>query len=249
MSADGRFLAYVGYPREDYEGAPRAYRYDRSRHVSRIVSRTNDDRVVSVEDFSENAISDDGRFVAFDTGSDGILVRDVRRGHTVTASLNLDGRPRRGGQPSVSQHGRFTAFTSFSRLVRGDTNRQFDVYVYDRETRKAERISVASGGRQGNGDSYVPALSAHGRFVAFTSFASNLVPGDRNGEPDVFLHDRRTGITRCLSRGLGGIPRGAVYDAPGISGDGDDVAFISRARLVRDDSNRRFDAFVADLPP
>ncbi len=85
--------------------------------------------------------------------------------------------------------------------------------------------------------------------MAFASFASNLVPGDTNGKPDVFVYNRHTGTTRCLSLGLDGSPGGAVYDRPAIGYDGQEVAFISRGRLVREDLNHSFDAFVAQLSP
>lgn len=61
------------------------------------------------------------------------------------------------------------------------------------------RVSVGPGGVQGNGESFQPALSAGGRFVAFYSGASNLVPGDTNNMPDVFLRDRQTGTTERIS--------------------------------------------------
>ena len=64
----------------------------------------------------------------------------------------------------------------------GDTNGAFDVFVRDRQTGTTERVSIGPGGVQGDGRSSVPSISADGRFVAFTSSASNLVPGDTNGE-------------------------------------------------------------------
>src|SRR5437762_5813039 len=66
-----------------------------------------------------------------------------------------------------------------------------DIFVHDRLTGVTERVSVASDGTEGNGDSDRPSVSGDGRFVAFESVASNLVPGDTNGTGDVFVHDRR----------------------------------------------------------
>src|SRR3989442_15756675 len=62
-----------------------------------------------------------------------------------------------------------------------------------------ERVSVDSAGTQGNAGSSQPSISADGRFVAFTSDATNLVPGDTNGAEDVFVHDRLTGTTERVS--------------------------------------------------
>src|SRR4051794_15198724 len=67
-----------------------------------------------------------------------------------------------------------------------------------------ERVSISSTGEQGTRGSYFPALSADGRFVAFGSLATNLVPGDTNGERDVFVRDRETGRTERVSVGTGG---------------------------------------------
>ncbi len=93
--------------------------------------------------------------------------------------------------PALSADGRFVAFHSIaSNLVPGDTNDMTDVFVRDRQTGMTERVSVRTGGGQGNDRSILPALSTAGRFVAFESEASNLVPGDTNGQWDVFVHTR-----------------------------------------------------------
>src|SRR4051794_5504171 len=67
-----------------------------------------------------------------------------------------------------------------------------------------ERVNVATSGAQANGGSYFPAISVNGRFVAFESDATNLVPHDRNGARDIFVHDRKTGRTERVSVGSGG---------------------------------------------
>jgi hypothetical protein len=91
----------------------------------------------------------------------------------------------------ISADGRYVAFFSIaSNLVPGDTNGTtvpFDVFVYDRQTDMTQRVSVASGGTQGNGSSMSTSISANGRFVAFNSSASNLVSGDTNGVTDAFF--------------------------------------------------------------
>ena len=87
--------------------------------------------------------------------------------------------------PAISADGRFVAFLSgATNLVGGDTNGKADIFVHDRQTGTTERVSVATGGTQATGgDSYPPAISADGRFVAFHSFATNLVGGDTNSKP------------------------------------------------------------------
>ena len=108
------------------------------------------------------------------------------------------------------------------------------------------RVSVSSRGRQGNGPSYAPDISGRGRFIVFVSEASNLVPGETNRRPDVFVHDRVTGRTVLVSVGERGLPanRGSLMST--ISRDGTVVAFSSHAsNLVSGDTNSSLDAFSA----
>ncbi len=105
-------------------------------------------------------------------------------------SLSSAGAEGNGGSfvPSISAGGRFVAFDSeASNLVAGDANGSFDVFVRDRRTGTTTRMSLSSAGAEGNGGSFVPSISADGRFVAFLSGASNLVAGDLNGSFDVFV--------------------------------------------------------------
>jgi Tol biopolymer transport system component len=106
------------------------------------------------------------------------------------------------------------------------------VFVRDRQTGKTEPVSITAGGAPGNGWSRTPAISADGRFIAFASGASDLVPGDTNGGGDIFVRDRQTGKTELVSVGSGGEPANQpyVYGAgPAISADGRFVAFMSDA--------------------
>ena len=112
------------------------------------------------------------------------------------------------------------------------------------------RVSVGPGGRQANSKpedfQSVPAISADGRFVAFDSAASNLVPGDTNGTNDVFVRDRRAGVTSRVSVGAAGQANDSSR-ALAISADGRFVAFDSLAsNLVPDDTNGANDVFLRD---
>src|SRR5207249_14005 len=142
----------------------------------------------------------------------------------------------------------FVAFQSAAtNLVAGDTNGTTDVFVHDRQTGATERMSVASGGVQGNGFSAGPALSADGRFVAFRSAGTNLVAGDTNGATDVFVHDRQTGTTERVSGASDGTQGNDASAGPALSADGRLVAFHSSAtNLVAGDANRAYDVFVHD---
>jgi Tol biopolymer transport system component len=152
------------------------------------------------------------------------------------------------GSSGTSAHGRYVVFSSSATdLVANDTNGQRDVFVRDMVTGRTTLASVGPGGVQGNGESRQASISADGRFVAFDSFASGLVPGDSNDSPDVFRRDLRTGRTTLVSVGLDGpADLGAVF--PDISADGHHVAFESSStNLVPGDTNTTQDIFVRNL--
>jgi Tol biopolymer transport system component len=154
--------------------------------------------------------------------------------------------------PSISANGRYIAFHSAaSNLVRGDTNRVFDIFVRDRKTKQTQRVSVSNRGRQANAESFGPeSISPDGRYVAFGSLASNLVAGDANDTTDVFLYDRRTRRTTIASRNTDGQQGndGSANAVGAFSADDAYLAFSSWAgNLVDDDTNGGPDAFVRKL--
>lgn len=104
-------------------------------------------------------------------------------------------------EPSISADGRFVAFSSTAwNLVSGDSNGSAsDIFIHDIQTGNTSLISVASDGTQGSTSSYMPSISSDGRYVAFLSWASNLVSDDTNGVPDIFYHDTVTGETTRVS--------------------------------------------------
>ncbi|HEV8114283.1 MAG TPA: hypothetical protein VGR31_16040 [Planctomycetota bacterium] len=150
---------------------------------------------------------------------------------------------------SVSGDGRYVAFSSLADdLVPGDTNGVADVFVRDRTTGSVTRVSVGAGGGQADGPSYGASLSADGRFVAFNSGATNLVPGDTNGKLDTFVRDLLAGTTVRASVSSSGVEANGDSFWPAISADGSSVAFVSQAStLVPGDTNGRWDVFVRDL--
>src|SRR6185503_9354213 len=110
-----------------------------------------------------------------------------------------------------------------SNLVSGDTNDDADIFVRDRQADTTGRVSVATGGGEANDISFSPSISADGRHVVFSSFATNLVTGDTNGQIDVFAHDRQMGTTERVSvKAAGGQANGASIEAT-ISSDGSRV--------------------------
>jgi len=133
---------------------------------------------------------------------------------------------------SASCDGRYVAFTSeATNLVANDTNGQRDVFVRDQLNSSNILVSVAANGVcSGDGASTDPSMSGDGRYVAFTSFADNLVPGDTNGVSDVFVRDLQAGATSLVSVGSDGVSfgNGASF-SPIISTNGRYVLFHSKA--------------------
>lgn len=207
-----------------------------------------------------------GRFVAFVSsvrdGSGGVYLRDMRSKKIERLDVWHEGdQPRPGspadeahyrqgsGSPSISADGRFAAFSSSSpHLVPEDTNGVSDVFLHDRSRGRLRLVSTNAGGVQGNRASLSPSLSADGRFVAFSSRATNLVSSYRSHRVEVYVKDLRSGRVRLVSRGRDPHRAGSAW-SPSISADGRRVAFTCDAGdLVEGDDNRARDAFVADVP-
>src|SRR4028119_204549 len=208
------------------------------------------------------SISADGRFVVFYSEASNIVPEDtngktdvfVRDRLTNTTTLvSLDSAGNQANSPSfaasISADGRFVAFSSLaSNIVPGDTNNTFDIFVRDTLTNTTTRVSVDSAGNQGNGGSDNPSISADGRFVAFTSVASNIVPGDTNNTSDIFVRDRLTNTTTRVSVDSAGNQGNFFSGSASISADGRFVAFSSNSsNLVPGDPNNRDEIFVRDL--
>ncbi|MGQ9518228.1 MAG: TolB family protein, partial [Anaerolineae bacterium] len=146
-------------------------------------------------DSMDNAVSEDGRYVAFSSLADNlvagdtnstadIFLRDRLTGTTVLISMAIGGGPanQASHNPDISADGQVIAFDSLaSNLVADDTNGTWDVFVRDLAAGQTRRVSVSNAGAEGNGESTAPAISSDGRYVAFTSWANNLVDDDTNG--------------------------------------------------------------------
>jgi MYXO-CTERM domain-containing protein len=172
---------------------------------------------------------------------------------TVRVSVAASGAEATGGgsvSPAITPDGRYVAFESWATdLVPDDTNGKPDIFVKDLQTGAIERVSVATGGAQADGSfgygSTQPSISADGRFVAFTSYAPNLVTGDTGWEENVFVHDRTTGTTEAVSLSNDGTLHVASF--PSISGDGRYVAFESVEALNEGDpAGTRPSVYVRD---
>jgi hypothetical protein len=172
---------------------------------------------------------------------------------TTWISKTLDGTPSNSGHPKLSADGRFIAFEAgFANLVpEPDLNIQAtDIYVHDRLSGETTRVDVSSAGVQANNVCLTPSLSGDGRYVAFMSFADNLVAGDPTccSTVDAFLHDRLTGETELIGRlPGGGWPTQGTSD-PDLSSDGQHVAFVGGAGYLPEDTNGFVDVFDLHIP-
>lgn len=206
-------------------------------------------------------ISDDGRFVVFNSEVPNLVLGDTNEVYDVfvhdrlagvTERVSVDSNSVEGNElstgASISADGRFVIFYSMaSNLVTGDNNGSYDVFVHDRTTGQTERVSVDSSGQEGNLSSYRPALSADGRYAVFESEATNFIADDNNESNDVFVHDRQTGQTRLISMDNSGIQGSGSSGWSRISGDGRYVVFESVAsNLVENDGNGARDIFIRD---
>lgn len=169
---------------------------------------------------------------------------------TERASIGADEQQGNSGSTagSVSTDGEIIAFWSnATNLVAGDTNGKADVFVRNRGAGWTSRVSVSTAGVQGNGASVNAEVSGSGRFVVFSSDATNLVPSDTNGVRDVFIRDRVAGTTARISVSLGGGLANGASDWARVSDDGRYVVFESDAtNLVAGDTNGKTDVFLRD---
>jgi len=268
ISADGRFVAFrsqaTNLVANDSNGTDDVFVKDTQTGTTARIS--TDSSGVEGNDFSEvNAISADGRYVAFasdatnlvagdSNGQTDVFVKDTQTGITTRVSTDSAGAQATGGASSkgdVSADGRYVTFTSAAvNLVAGDTNGQNDVFVKDTWTGATTRVSTDSAGSQAQGE--WSGISADGRYVTFRSNASSLVANDTNGVYDAFVKDTQTGVTTRVSTdsaGNEGNGDSGSFTQPAISSDGGHVVFDSVAtNLVAGDTNGVRDIFRAGNP-
>ncbi|HEX9824341.1 MAG TPA: hypothetical protein VGB51_08120 [Actinomycetota bacterium] len=262
LTPDGRFVTFTSHARNlvpgDTNGVTDVFVHDRATGTTERVSVATSGAQTERRAF-DPAISADGRFVAFisgsvtldppdtnggcDTAAEGssqgcdVFVHDRATGVTERVSEGPNGE--QGGGPSgwnldISADGRYVSFYSFApnfvTSVPGDRNSYSDIFVKDRLTGNIERVSVASDGTEANAGSTESAMSDDGRFVAFTSIAPNLTPTE--SDPlwnDVYVHDRLTGETERVSVSSSGEEGNGNSGVGDISGDGRYVLFQSDA--------------------
>jgi Tol biopolymer transport system component len=252
LSADGRFIAYDSEASNLVDGDPSnrvdVFVWDReTRTTTRITAG------VATGGASAD-ITADGRYVTYHhshtNGSYQVSIHDRQAKRTFLVSHKADGSAGSGnsGWARVSANGRFITYQSVATdLVAGDTNDEVDVFVYDRAAKTTTRISVTSAGAQGNGGAHDPVISGNGRYVTYHSSASNLVAGDTNESPDVFLYDRQTKQTSAVSVASDGAFGDDMSLSGDLSADGRFVTFWSFAtNFDPTDTNANADVYLYD---
>ena len=247
ISAHGRFVTWgsdasnlvVGHP--DPGNWPDIFVYDRATRQTSLVSMTADGQPPTAGSYRPD-ISDNGRVIVFESGASNIVADDAnphdydvfafdqRTGTNRLLSSSWNGEQTRAISllPSVSADGVHAAWTSFaSNLVRHDDNNQGDVFTHNLRTGRTRLVSVSPDDVQGDDLSSRPDVSAHGRYVAFSSAATNLGGSTAPFVGDVFRRDMRTGALRLVSRYAHGSGDGESID-PAIA-RGLVVTYESRA--------------------
>jgi hypothetical protein len=214
---------------------------------------------------SKPSASDNGQFIAFrspatnlaaarcNNGFNHIFVRARSAGTITCVSVNSNDNQavQDSDAPSISSNGQFVAFDSAATNLAGGTcNNGFSqIFVRDRSAGTTRCVSVNSNGNQGNQNSHAPSISSNGQFVAFDSVSTNLTGGKCNsGFHRIFVHDRTTGTTICVSVHSNGTEGNGDSFDPSISANGQMVAFHSSAtNLTNRCTNGNSHVYVHDL--
>lgn len=264
LTPDGRCVAFDSRASNlvagDSNGKSDVFVHDRSSGETTRAS-IHSSGAESNDDSYKPSLSADCRHVAFSsyatnlvsgasTGTSQIYLHDRQTGQTRLISHDMAGLPGNGDSyiPTLSADGRLIAYYSYaSNLVAGDSNNAADIFVFDLATATTTLVSRNAGGQPGNGDSYMPVISADGRSIAYESWADNLVADDSNGLLDIFLYDRLSGQTTLASRNPDGVPANGLSQLPALSADGRWLAYASEASdLVMGDGNGVSDIFLHD---
>ena len=267
MTADGNVVAFVSAATNLHPTATNGqwHIFIKERQTGQVtLASVNDDGEPGNNDSSEPAMAASGRFVAFTSLADNlgigaangwrdVFVYDSQLQTTVQVSIASDGTPgnNMSQNPAISADGRYVVFESSAGNLIPEYAPYTDIFLHDRDADEdgifdepgavsTRRVSVTAAGAGANAPSSDPAISADGRFIVYTSSATNLVAGDSNNAGDIFLYDRdadedgvfdETGEVAVvlISVGADGSPADNFSYVAAISPDGGQVAFESLA--------------------
>lgn len=249
LSADGRFVAFLSLaanivPNDANGHVQDLFVRDRGLGTTSIAARTHTG-AQSSGGIEHGSISSDGAWVVFETtagdivaddtnGVSDVFVRSLRTGAVERVSLRADGTQAALGSRhgSLSADGRRVAFSSYEALLPEDVDGYEDVYVLDRAAGVLLLASPTYDGGPSTNTAGEPELSLDGTTVAFTAHDRRLVPGDANGQGDVFWRELETGTTGLASVAVGGAQLTSFSAYPAISGNGRLIGFWSQATGV-----------------
>ena len=238
VSANGRFLAYGGYPGGD-SSHPRVYRYNIATGKSTIMPEP-DTGGAAPYSIAQISVSANGGNIAYLTawadsenpvlGHQDVFATDAVARTTTSLGLEAVGSGHQVQQPSISGDGKWVAFATLASLAARDTNAHFDIYEREIATGATALASRTAAGGTGNKESTSPWISKDGRYVAFSSRSSNLATGITDTSvTQTYVFDRVTEQTKLVSRNPAGVAGNAFAAALGISSTGRFIVFESAA--------------------
>ncbi len=256
ISADGRYVVFRTYATnlggDVVPGKSNIYWYEiATRQLRLLTAGANEDSFGA-------RISGDGRYIVFVSGASNLVAGDTNgkadlfvydtQTHQLTRVLPSSGAEPNGDvdEVDISPDGRYIVFSSgATNWVGDDTNGTEDIFVYDRIEGTIMRLTQR--GIQLNGGSSHPSVSEGGRFVAFVSEATNIVPEDSDLLPDIYVWERASGAMELVSVNSFGIKGNLASRSPSLSADGRRIAFESDAtNFMPMDEVPDTDVFVFD---
>ena len=267
ISGDGRFVVYESIASNlvngDTNGLRDVFIRDRQLGSTTRLSQSQSGLQALGGASGVPAISQDGRFVSYQTASNNLITPDTNgvqdvllrdrttltqiRGSAVNFGARVDAD---SSEASISRDGSVIAFASAaSTLIVADTNNVADIFVRTPANNTTARVSVGDGGLASNGTSDSPSISGNGIWVAFRSAAANLFPGDSNNVPDIFVKNRLTGAIAGVSNNSASVPisSNALRVGTSLNEDGQRVIFhAGDSNLVAGDNNASDDVLLKD---
>ena len=268
ISADGRFVVFSSHATTLAPGGSggmlQIFLHDRVAGQTTLISHKKGDKAKPGDkDSRYPSISHDGRYIVFQSlatdladgdtnGKSDIYLYDRTAGAATLISRKNGGGAADGAsrQPAMSRDAGKISFLSTAKNMTdpafGDAKDQ--VFVFDRSTNKTAAVSIGTDNKAADAACDTPVISHDGKFVAFSSAATNLAAGDTNAKSDIFRRDLTANTTALVSKDKDGNPSDGDSLYPSIARDGSKIAFESAATdLVADDTNAKNDVFLRDV--
>ncbi len=256
ISADGKTVAFESYATnlasDDNNGARDVFVWSAKSGLVKLISKSPSGSAANGESY-EPSVSDDGSVIAYTSAASNIVplepvfstpnvyVYNQTSGNQIISKDYETGKAASGYSPSVSGDGKRVAFCAFSnRLIKDDNNNLWDIFLWQYGKSALQRISLTeTGGERNQGTEsssrvVAPAISGNGKFIAYATTATNIVPDDNNGMQDIFLYEIASGKVKRISTGVnnpesnGDSPIGQG-EKPGISDDGNWITYNTAA--------------------